>query len=125
MEILIDRNKKLSYLQSQFQQHFPALKIEFYSNFHADILHTTNYHLLNNELAVKEVTKQALPKVIKIYGQMTTQKLETVFAEIYGLSVQIFRKAGNNWIQANTTDNLALDAFHHSSIAMVETTKME
>lgn len=109
MEILIDRNKKLSALQSDFQKLFPFLKIEFYNQFHEEQEGSLKEVILNHDLSIKEVTDHALPRVIKISGKMTAEELETAFADIYGLSVQVFRKAGGIWIQTIATDNLTLD----------------
>lgn len=115
MEILIDRNKKLSALQIDFQRLFPFLKIEFYNQFHDTFEGSFNENLLNHDLSIKEVTDHALPRVIKIYGKMTAEELERAFADIYGLSIQVFRKAGRIWIQTIASDNLTLDELNQKA----------
>lgn len=115
MEIIIDRNKKLSALQSDFQRLFPFLKIEFYNQFHDAQEGSFNDNLLNHDLSIKELTDHSLPRVIKIYGKMTAEELEKAFADIYGLSIQVFRKAGGIWIQTIATDNLTLDELNQNA----------
>lgn len=115
MEILIDRNKKLSFLQTEFRKHFSSLKIEFYDPIIVNGFCAANDNLLNNELTLKEVTKYPLPKVIKIYGKMTVQKLISAFADIYGLSVHVFQQAGDTWIQTSAMNNLTLESLHDMS----------
>lgn len=39
---------------------------------------------------------------------MKVSELESVFTETFGLSVQVFRKLGNVWLQTTTTDNWTL-----------------
>jgi tyrosyl-tRNA synthetase len=50
-----------------------------------------------------------LPTIeIKIDELMKVAELEGVFAKNFGLSVQVFRKSGNLWLQTTTTDNWTL-----------------
>jgi hypothetical protein len=40
---------------------------------------------------------------------MTVNYLEQTFSNTYGLGVQVFRKAGHNWLETIETDSLTLE----------------
>lgn len=46
---------------------------------------------------------------ITITPHMTVNNLEQTFGDIYGLSVQVFRKSGNAWLETIETDGLTLE----------------
>jgi hypothetical protein len=40
---------------------------------------------------------------------MKVSELEELFEEVFGLSVQVFRKSGESWLQTTTTDSWTLN----------------
>ena len=42
--------------------------------------------------------------IITISPEMTVDELERGFDELYGLSVQVFRKSGKVWLETSVTD---------------------
>lgn len=94
-------------MQTEFEKLFPYLKLEFYDHFYTEeneVICSFSY-----DLPIKSVSKKAEPKVLKIYRQMTTSQLQNAFQITFGLSVQVFRKAGNIWIQTISADKLTLE----------------
>ena len=46
---------------------------------------------------------------LKISGSMTVKELEKIFDERLGLSVLVYRKSGNLWLEPTMTDNWTLE----------------
>ncbi len=108
MEIIIDKNKKLSVIQSEFQNQFPFLKIEFYKQQHSQGEGSLKENKLDTELTIKEAQKKDISGIIKIQELMTVAALESAFAENYGLPIQVFRKSNKIWLQTTATDKWTL-----------------
>ena len=45
---------------------------------------------------------------LAITGEMSVAALERMFAENYGLYVQVFRRSGRLWLETTATDNWSL-----------------
>lgn len=108
MEVVIDPSKKLIEIQKEFQKRFPYLKIEFYNKTHGQGEASAKEDVINTENTIEMVQKTKKEGVFKIQGLMTVTSLESAFEENYGLSVQVFRKSGNIWLQTTTTDHWTL-----------------
>lgn len=50
---------------------------------------------------------------------MTVSELEQHFADVYGLSVQVFRKSGEVWLETTTTDNWSLEKQNQEAIDLM------
>jgi len=96
-------------MQTEFEELFPYLKLEFYDHFYIEEKENEMICFFSYDLPIKSVSKKAEPKVLKIYRQMTTSQLQNAFQITFGLSVQVFRKAGNIWIQTISADKLTLE----------------
>ena len=108
MEIHIHPAKKLSEIQEEFHKTFHWLKIEFFAKTH-DTGAPSAYSLrLDPSLTVMEAGKFFDEKDMKVTGHTTVKKLETDFQEIFGIGVQVFRRAGSSWIQTTSTDDWTL-----------------
>jgi|LakMenEpi03Aug12_release.lakeMendotaPanAssembly.Ray.scaffolds.fasta_scaffold157339_1 hypothetical protein len=108
MKIVINKDKKLSSIQQEFQEVFPFLKIEFYQQAHSKGEGSPKQTMLNNELTIAESQNNSLTGTISINGQMQVAELETAFANTFGLSVQVFRKSSHVWLQTSATDDWTL-----------------
>jgi len=109
MDITFDKSTKLSKLQSDFQQRFNFLKIEFFrEKSESDSKYTAN-DVLPNTHSIEEVSSGMHKEPIHITGQMKVRDVENDFSEKLGLYVQIFRKSGKVWLITSSTDHLTLD----------------
>lgn len=120
MEILIDKSKKLSEIQTEFQKRFPYLKIEFYKMEHAEGEGSPKDGTLNTDLTIEQVLKNDVTGTIKIQGLMTVAELESTFKETFGLSAQVFRKSGSIWLQTSATDHWTLTEQNHKAMERLE-----
>lgn len=108
MELLINKNKKILSVQKEFQERFPFLKIEFYDSPHAEGEGSEKKNTLDSSGTLEESSKKFSEGNLHISPIMTATELEQAFEEKFGLSVQVFRKSGNIWLQTITTDELTL-----------------
>jgi hypothetical protein len=49
--------------------------------------------------------------------------VENAFEEMYGLSVQVFRKSGNTWLQTTTSDSWTLNEQNQKALEKHEVIK--
>jgi len=125
MELLIDKSKKLSSIQNEFQKQFPFLKIEFYKEAHALGKGSPNKSTLNNDLTIADVQKNSLTGTIIVNGLLKVSELETAFEKTFGLAVQVFRKSGNVWLQTTATDDWTLAEQNLKAMEIEEQTAPE
>lgn len=125
MEIIIDQNKRLSAIQAEFQKHFPFLKLEFYKDMHTAGQGSAKDATLNINLTIADVQKNKASGILKIHGLMTVAELESGFANIFGLSAQVFKKSGRIWLQTTVSDHWTLAEQNHHAIENEENASAE
>ena len=117
--MVVNKKRRLKELQEDFQKHFPFLKIEFYSSFHKPGEGSDKKKKLDSELTVGEVCKlSGNESSITINGSMKVSEFEKAFKDTFGLSVQVFRKSNNLWLQTTITDGWSLSKQNQSAIEM-------
>jgi hypothetical protein len=109
MKINIHDLRRIADIQEEFNTAFPYLKIEFFSKKHS----------INEGLAKRYVidVSETLGKFrtlhnsgdIVISPEMKVMDIEQLFNDIYGLSIQIFRKSGKVWLETTVTDGWTLE----------------
>ena len=110
MIIEINPNKKLKDINSAFSNAYPFLKIEFFSKSHKWQEPSSVLQLLQQDQTVSEVTHSLLCSgFIEIHYWQKTGVIEMMFLQQFNLSVQVYRKNGDNWIQTSGTDELTLE----------------
>jgi hypothetical protein len=107
--IKINNQKKISELQTEFNEVFPFLRLEFFRNKHAGQHAYTKRDLLNPELTLKQGSWQHNQGAIVLKENMKVSELEELFENLFGLSVQVFRKSGGSWIETTVTDDWTLE----------------
>ncbi len=108
MEIIINKNEKLKDIQQQFQEHYPFLKIEFFKKSHEEGEGSKPKTQLDSNLIIGEVQKTNKEGLLHIRAITKVSELEHDLSEQFGLSVQVFRKSGNVWLQTTKTDDWTL-----------------
>lgn len=106
MKLQIKPNKKLKDIQREFHAEFPMLKIEFFKKPHMEEEASAKKDLQDTSLTVGEVTKGK--GEMTITSRLKVYELEQRLRRDFGLYVQVFRKAGNVWLETSTTDGLTL-----------------
>lgn len=108
MQIEIKDIKTISSLQEEFNALFPYLKIEFFTRVH-DIGAPSPKKLIRHaNKTIGECRTVHTEGNIIISPLSTVAQLEQSFRTIYGLSVQVFRRSGNVWLETTVTDSWTL-----------------
>ncbi len=113
MKIAINDKRKIFVIQEEFNQQFPFLKIEFYSKPNTKDGPPSKKLIKHHNKTLNECRTIHKAGAINITPQMTVSNLEHHLNDIYGLSVQIFRKSGRVWLEATVTDGWTLEEQNH------------
>ncbi len=113
MEIIITDNKYIREVQEEFQKKFPYLKIEFFRNTSKNGSSTIKSQIIPGKMAVGMVRHTHADGALNIDGSRTVEEIENDFQNKFGLSVEIFRKSGNMWIETTLTHHWSLLRQNH------------
>ncbi|MFN4233703.1 MAG: hypothetical protein ACK4IK_02730 [Bacteroidia bacterium] len=109
MELVINETKTIGEIQKAFNKRFPYLKISFFKRPHAAGEASPISEMYHADELIKNIRHKDKNGIISIDGDMQVNQLEMLFQEVFGLSVQIFRKSGDKWLQTTTTDSWTLN----------------
>lgn len=110
MIIEINPKKKLKEISAAFSKVYPFLKLEFFSKSHKWQESSSVLQLLQQDLTVSEIAHSSLCSgFIEIHYWQKTGIIEMNFLKQFNLSVQVYRKNGDDWIQTSGTDELTLE----------------
>lgn len=102
MLITINSNKTIEEVQAEFNSEFPYLKIQFFRHGHKAFKGNEKKELL--PVTAKIGALKHHDGSIEIVPAMTVNDLETMFKNVFGLNVQVFRKSGKSWLETTVTD---------------------
>ena len=108
MKILVSDTKMIRTIQKQFNDEFPHLKIEFFSRKHKVGEASNINDMISQDCMLSELKSKHSTDKIEIVPEMTVAQLEQKFWDGFGLSVQVFRLAGNDWVETIVTDGWTL-----------------
>ena len=106
--IKINDSKNISSLQEEFHELFPFLKLEFFHHRHNAFQGSYKKDILNPDMTLKQCRKKNTEGAILLKETMKVSEIENLFQDIFGLSVQVFRKSGRSWIETTVTDDWTL-----------------
>ncbi len=118
MEIVINDSKTISELQKQFTKEFPFLKIEFFDTPYDSEQPAPKSKMYAHDRKLSVCRKKHIDGVIEIEKNITVSKFERELWDTYGLSVQVFRKSGNLWIETSLTDSWTLERQNMEGLEM-------
>lgn len=108
MNIIISDDRYIASIQEEFNQVFPYLKLEFFSQLHEPGQGNGPGYIQPSNKKLGELRKINISGEIIITPRMTVSQLEQAFGETYGLGVQVFRKSGKSWLETVLTDHWSL-----------------
>ena len=108
MKLHLDNKQKLSEISDQFHAYFPSLKLVFFKHPHLSGEGSGPENRLNPDLSLMEARVIQSKGDISLSEDMTVAQLEQAFANSCGLSVQVFRKSGKNWLETTASDQWTL-----------------
>jgi len=103
MKIVINDHRKIFAVQKEFSDMFPYLKIEFFSKPKKPGASSSKKMMKHPSKTLGECRVVHTKGMLSIRPSMTVGDLQQIFRDIYGLSIQVFRKSGNLWHETNTT----------------------
>lgn len=109
MKIIINDHRKIFAVQEDFQKLFPYLKVEFFSKPHKVGAPSSKKIMKHPGKTLGECRAIHNKGTLTVTPQMTVADLEQNFSDVYGLSVQVFRKSGKAWLETSVTDKWTLD----------------
>lgn len=109
MKMTINDQRKIFAIQEEFSGLFPYLKIEFFSKPHVSGGESPKKLIKHSSKTIGECRTSHNSGNMTITPGMTVTDLEQRFQDVYGLSVQVFRKSGKSWLETTVTDNWTLD----------------
>lgn len=109
MNIIINDHRKIFAIQKEFSEAFPYLKIEFFSKPHRVGAPSSKKIMKHPSKTIGECRVIHNKGTLTITPDMTVADLEQAFSDVYGLSVQIFRKSGKVWLESTATDSWTLN----------------
>lgn len=109
MKIIINDHRKIFAIQKDFTKQFPYLKIEFFAKPHKIGGASSKKMMETSSKTLGECRTIHNAGIITITPQMKVADLEQNFMDVYGLSVQVFRKSGKIWLETTVTDTWTLE----------------
>jgi len=107
--IEVNDKRKIADLKREFNQLFPYLNLEFFSKPHKIGEGSAKSFMQSNAKTLGECRTLHKNGSINITPQMTVGELEQSFRDVFGLSVQVFRKSGKIWLETTVTDSWTLE----------------
>jgi len=106
--MLITENKTIGEIKKEFNEKFPALKLEFYSKPHKAGEGSLSKDTLDENATISQVRTQHIEGDISIHSNQKVSTLEQNFLKNYGLNAQVFYQSGDTWFQTTATDHWTL-----------------
>lgn len=104
----ISDNKSVADLKKEFHAKFPYLKIEFFKKPHVQGELSSKKDLLEDSILLGDIRTIHNSGEILVHPEMTVAEVEYKFEKLFGVHVQIFRKAKGLWIETGVTDSWTL-----------------
>lgn len=123
MNIEINSRKKIAEIQQIFNEEFPYLKIEFFTQPHLKGKATSNKYLVNKLKPLGEFAGVDKTGTIEISGSMKVSELEKIFNDRFGLYVQVYRRSGKIWLETTATDDWTLDTQNEEGRDFTDSTR--
>ena len=109
MQLSINGERMISEVQQDFNSAYPFLKLEFFVNgMQKERRYSANQKIAHNRRLRDCWVKKKEIGTVEVEETMTVLELENAFMEEFGLSVQVFRKSGNIWLETTMTDHWTL-----------------
>jgi hypothetical protein len=112
MKIVINNNRRISALQEEFSTVFPGLTLAFYAKpSHPGAAPSTKL-IRHSGKSIQDCRAVSKDGVIEILPSMNLSDVKENFRDVYGLSVEIFRKGGDGSNETPVSDNMTLGEIH-------------
>lgn len=107
MTFRIEHNSSVADIQDAFSLEYPYLKLEFFEPCHRSVPPRKRKGV-KGEANLGSIGRIDSPVDLEFNNSTTVAELEEKFQVMFGISAQVYRKAGNIWIETNITDKWTL-----------------
>jgi hypothetical protein len=108
MKIILNPNTSVREVKKEFNILFPYLKLEFFRERHGTAKGSHAEDRFHSSTLLKEINPRIQPLILEIEPSDTVAYFEQFFQNELGMPVQVFRKAGDTWLETIQTDHLTL-----------------
>jgi hypothetical protein len=109
MKIIINDHRKIFAIQKEFSELFPYLKIEFFTRPHKPGAPSSKKMMKHPAKTLGECRVVHTKGTLTVTPHMAVADLEQNFSDVYGLSVQVFRKSEKTWLETTATAGWTLE----------------
>jgi hypothetical protein len=109
MEITINDQRKIFAVQKEFSDMFPFLKLEFYSKSNNGGGAPSAKPMKHISKTIAECRTIHSSGFLTIQPKMTVGELEQAFRDIYGLTIEVYRKSADAWLGTNQSPEWTLE----------------
>jgi hypothetical protein len=109
MELKLFWQMPIKEVKKQFAKNFPYLKIDFFWQKHHSAEGSSLQQKVDEKLALSAIRITKKEGVFSYKPQESVADFEQRLQNEFGLSVQVFRKASDVWIETIQTDSLSLE----------------
>ncbi len=109
MTITVNDKKKIFEIQKEFNDLFPYLQIQFFTKPHKPGGLSPKNQMVDTQKSLGGCRTIHNKGSIIISPIQSVKTLEQSFQNVFGLSVQVFRKSGKAWLETNVTDDWTLE----------------
>ncbi len=111
MTFIINDTIKIADLQQAFTSMFPFLKLELYrrGGLSGNKVAEIKQPILAKDKTLAEVVEVIKNEQVEVKPNMTVSELEARLKDIFGISLQVFRRSGNVWLLTSFTDSWTLE----------------
>lgn len=109
LKLIIRQDRTLAEIKEDFSREYPYLKLEFFRVLHHEGQGSPLKDLFPDHLKVAQCRTKVNEGMIHVTPALTVADLEDFLADIYGLSAQVFRRSGEQWLETIVTDNWTLE----------------
>ena len=125
MKIIINNYRKIFAVQQEFSAVFPDLKINFLAKPNTNG-GTPVKKIVKNSKSIGECRTIHSSGFITILPEMTVGELKQHFSDVYGLSIELFVKSGdNNWKESTLSENTLLSELNDTATYMMQPERMD
>ena len=124
MKIIINNYRKIFAVQQEFRAVFPDLNLNFLAKPNTKGGAPVN-RIVKNSKTIGDCRTIHNSGFITILPDMSVGELKQHFMDVYGLSVEVFVKSGdNNWKESSKSENTLLSEVNDSATYMLEPERM-
>ena len=109
MEIFLSSESTIRQINKEFHKSFPLLRLEFYKRKHGFGETSIYEQKFHERTSLREINKDFRPGIITINPSDTAADLEQKFQRKFNLSIQVYRRMGDIYLETAETDGLSLE----------------